>query len=635
MNENPTRQDAAQPETRPFKAEVRQVLDIVIHSLYTHREIFIRELVSNASDALEKMRHSALVEKDFIDRDAPHEIRITTDKENHTITITDTGIGMTRDELENNLGTIAKSGTREFLENLRETSQLTSELIGKFGVGFYSTFMAADEVRVQTRSFHPEARGWEWVSSGAGEYTIVEIPDLPRGTSIIASLKEESREYEDGSVVKGIIRKYSNFVPFPIFVDNERVNTVQAIWSKSASEVSDEEYREFFKFISNSPEDPLFRLHTTTDAPLQLSALLYVPAANIEQFGLFRQKPNVNLYSRKILIVQHAEELIPEYLRFIHGVVDSADLPLNISRETLQDNLVFRKVKKFLTRRVIRFLADEAKKDPKQYTAFWNAFGMFIKEGSVSDYENRTELAALLRFRSSEADADAYVSLDDYTSRMKEGQTAIYYLSGRSREDIERGPYISSFRKRGIEVFFLFEPIDDFVMTSLGEYQGRKLISADSADIELPPSPEGEKEEEPAVSEDEVRNFLDWIKETLGSAVSEVRRSKRVMDRPAIIVNPDDAMTTSMRRIMKASGRDMGFDAPKILEVNATHPFIERLEKLREGKADNEFLQSCVRQIYDNALAEAGLMEDPNTMVDRMYSIMDRALDAEEKRNAE
>jgi molecular chaperone HtpG len=576
------------------------------------------------------MRHESLVRQDYPDKDAPLEIRIDTDTENHTFTVTDTGIGMTREELETNLGTIAKSGTREFLENLQDKSQLTTELIGKFGVGFYSAFMVADEVRVRTRSVRPEARGYEWVSDGSGTYTITEMDGIPRGASVVVKLREDAREYENADTVKNTVRKYSNFVPFPIQVSGERVNTIQAIWTKSPSEVSDAEYNEFFKYISNQTENPLYRLHISSDAPMQFSAILYVPETNLERFGFFRQKPQVDLYSRKVLIVQHAEELMPEYLRFIHGVVDSADLPLNISRETLQDNLVFRKLKRFLTRRIIRFFADEAKRDPKQYTAFWNTFGLYIKEGSVSDYENRAEIASLLRFRSSAAEPEELVSLDTYATRMREGQNTIYYLSGRTREEIDRGPYISSFRKRGIEVLYLLDPIDDFVMTSLGEYQGKKLVSADSADIELPAAPEEEKKE-PPVPEKEMKNFLEWMKDTLGGAVTEVRSSKRDIDRPAIIVNPEEGMTTTMRRVLKASGQEYGSETAKILEVNPSHPLIVQIEKLREGKADKGFLQECVRQIYDNALSEAGLLEDPRNMVERVYALMERALRAEEK----
>ena len=619
--ENPGR-----PETRKFKAEVKQVLDIVIHSLYTHREIFIRELVSNASDALEKMRHEALIQKNYIDRDAPYEIRITADKDAHTLTVTDTGGGMTREELETNLGTIAQSGTREFLGRLEDPRVLDSELIGKFGVGFYSTFMAGEEVRVHTRSFRPAARGYEWVSDGGGEYAIGETGDLPRGTSVMVKLREDAREFENAETVKTIILKYSNFVSFPIFVNGDRVNTIQAIWLKSSPEVSEEEYRSFFTFLTNSEDGPLYRLHLSSDAPLQLSALLYVPSTNIERFGFFRQKPNVNLYSRKILIVQHAEDLMPEYLRFVAGVVDSADLPLNISRETLQDNLVFRKLKKFLTRRVIRLLADEAKKDPKQYGVFWDTFGLYMKEGAVSDFENRNDLAALLRFRSSAAKPDEFVSLDEYVGRMKENQNAIYYLSGRSREDIESGPYLSPIAKRGIEVLYLLDPIDDFVMTSLGEYQGKRMVSADAANIELPPAPFEKGGETEKVPSEEMQGFLSWMKDTLGETVSEVREATRAIDRPAIIVNPDNGVTTSMRRILKAAGREFGYEGAKVLEVNIAHPLILTLKTLRDGLFDKGFLQICVRQIFDNALAEAGLLENPRSMVERVYAIMERAL---------
>jgi TNF receptor-associated protein 1 len=627
-------QEKAEPEVRKFKAEVKQILDIVIHSLYTHREIFIRELISNASDALEKMGHEALVQKNYIDREVPYEIRIETDKNSHTVTVTDTGVGMTHAELEANLGTIARSGTKEFLENIADREQITPDLIGKFGVGFYSAFMAGEKVTVRTRSFRPNASGYEWTSDGTGEYTISEAEDLPRGTSVIVNLKEDAREYEDGNLVKNVIRKYSNFVSFPILVNGERVNTIQAIWLKSSSEVSENEYKEFFKFISNTEEEPLYRLHLTSDAPLQLSAILYVPSSNMERFGFYRLKPMINLYSRKILIVQHAEQLVPDYMRFITGVVDSADLTLNISRETLQDNLVFRKLKKFLDRRIIRFLDDESKKDPKKYITFWENFGIFIKEGVVSDHENQNDLSSLLRFRSS-AEKESYISLEEYIGRMKEGQNAIYYLNGRTDQEIERGPYISGFKKRGIEVLYLHDPIDDFMMASLGQYKGKRLISADSADIELPPVPEEEKEERPRLSSEEAGNFLSWMKDILGGAVAEVRESKRSFDRPAIVVNPEEGVTTTMRRIIKASGRDTGTGKAPILEINTGHPLILTLKKLREGKADKGFLITCVRQLYDNAMAEAGLLEDPSIMVDRVYSLMERALKGEEEKEKE
>ncbi len=614
------------PETKKFKAEVKQVLDIVINSLYTHREIFIRELISNASDALEKMRHEALTLDNYTDKDNDLEIRISCDKEAHEITITDTGIGMAHDELTNNLGTIARSGTREFIENLKDRDTLNADMIGKFGVGFYSAFMVATEVRVKTRSYRPNASGYEWVSDGSGEYTITKMDDLPRGTSITLSLKDDAREYEEEETVKNTIKKYSNFVSFPINVGEEKVNTVEAVWLKSPSEVADEDYTDFYKFIANAVDEPLSHLHMSADAPIQLSALLYLPAMNFEQFGLMKMKPSVSLYCRKVLIEQNTDKLLPEYMRFITGVVDSADLPLNISRETLQDNLVFRKMGKFLTKRVIRHLADLAKNDTDKYKTVWEHFGLFIKEGVGSDFENRNDLAKLLRFRSSRFDDDTPVSFDDYIERMGEEQKDIYYLNGRNREEIENGPYLKAFKEQGIEVLYLYEAADDFVLTSLNEFDGKKLVSADAADIDLPESESAEKKER-TISEEDVKNLGEWMKETIGERVTEVRESKRAIDRPAIIVNPDDTMTTTMRRVMKAAGRDYYAQGERILEIKPDHPLISRLKELRDGDADKGFLQSCVLQIFDNALAEAGLLDDPRDMVERVYDIMGKALD--------
>jgi len=617
-------------ETRAFKAEVKQVLDIVVHSLYTHREIFIRELISNASDALEKMRHESLIQKNLADKDIPLEIRIETDKKNNTFTITDTGVGMTRKELMDNLGTIARSGTRQFIEKSVENSEVDTNLIGKFGVGFYSSFMVAKEVQVKSRSFQPSAKGHEWKSEGVGDYTISESGNLTRGTAVVVCLKDDAREFEDEDIIKNTIKKYSNFVPFPVYVNGEKVNIVQAIWTKTSSEVSDSEYNEFFKFLSNSDDEPLYRLHISADAPMQFSALLYVPSQNLEQFGFMKLKPSINLYCKKILVQQHTEKLLPDYLRFVTGVVDSADLTLNISRETLQDNMVFRKLGKFLTKRFLRFLDEQASKDPKNYNEFWEKSGIFIKEGVTTDMENRKELSKLLRFRTSIADSEEYVSFADYIGRIKENQDAIYYHNGSSREEIENGPYMETFKKRDIEVIYLFEPFDDFVLTAIGEYEGKKLLSADSANLELPPDKTMETKEESAKFSKEAKNLTIWMKETLGDKVSEVRETKRIMDRPAIIVNPDERFTTSMRRVMQTSGRNFAIPEMKILEINPQHPLIITLTRLREGKSEKGFLQSCVEQIYDNALAESGFIEDPRSMVKRIYSIMERALKAEE-----
>jgi len=626
-----SRTGESRSETRAFKAEVRQVLDIVIHSLYTHPEIFIRELISNASDALEKMRHESLTQSARADKNAPLEINIVTDTEAHSLTIRDTGIGMTHDEVIANIGTVARSGTREFLEKIQEGNKVDTDLIGKFGVGFYSAFMAADKVHVATRSFKPSAKACVWESDGIGEYTIASAENIPRGTSVTVYLKEDTREFEDTDRIQEIIRRYSNFVPFPIFVNGERINTVQAVWTKMPSELSDEEYTGFYRYISGADDEPFYRLHLTADAPIQLSSILFVPPRNLEKFGFMKLKPGVNLYSRRILIQQHMEKLLPEYLRFITGVVDSEDIKLNISRETLQDDAVFRKLGSFLTKRVFRFLGEEAERDPARYSEFWNLFGMFLKEGVVSDFENRNELAKLLRFRSSASGPGEWASFDDYIGRMKEDQTAVYYISGGSRESIEHGPFFETFHSRGIEVLFLLEPVDDFVMTSLMEFNGKRLISADSADLGLPDG-DAPKDDTPAMDADKLVNLTAWMKDTLGDRVKDVRETKRVIDRPAILVNPDEGMTSTMRKIMKASGQDFPMPAGGILEIDPRHPIIASLARLRDGTTDKAFLQSCVEQIFDNALAESGIIEDPRTMIERINRLMERALTSEERK---
>ncbi|MFC1541696.1 molecular chaperone HtpG [Candidatus Latescibacterota bacterium] len=616
-------------ETRKFKAEVKQILDIVVNSLYTHREIFVRELISNSFDSLEKMRHKTLTNKKYTDKEAPLEITINTDKENHTITVTDTGVGMTHDELVDNLGTIARSGTLEYVKNIGNKVDMAKDMIGKFGVGFYSAFMVGTEVRVKTRSYDPTEKGYEWFSDGIGQYKITEVDNLPRGTSVTVKLKEDAYEYDNPENIKPIINKYSNFVSFPILIEGERVNTVQAIWLKSSSEVTDDEYKEFYKFLSNSEEDALLRLHLTSDAPIQLSSILYIPQTNFEKFGFMKLKPSVNLYCKKILLQQHTEKLIPEYMRFVTGVVDSADLTLNISRETIQDNLVFRKLGKFLTKRILRFLTDQAKNEKEKYATFWDSFNMFLKEGILSDFENRKELTGLLRFNSSKTGKDELVSLEDYIENSKDDSKTIYYLTGVSKEEIENGPYVETFKERNIEVLYLFDAIDDFIMTTLSKYEGHKLVSADSSDIALPETEDKKETETDEVATEVNKNFHSWVQEILGDKVSDVRESKRILNRPAIIVNPDAGITTSMRRVMKAAGKDMMGPGAQILEINHSHPLIKKIKELRAGKTDKGFLLSCVEQVYDNALTEAGLMENPRTMIERIYEIMDRALKEE------
>jgi len=618
-------------ETKEFQAEVKKLLDIVIHSLYTERDIFVRELISNGADALEKFRHQSLLEEEVFDSHIPLEINIDVDEENHTLTITDTGIGMSRDELETNLGTIAHSGSGAFLAELAEAAKKDVSLIGQFGVGFYSVFMAGKRVRVLSRSYQPEAEGYEWSSDGSGSYSLTPEKGLRRGTKIIVELKDDAHDFANEEKIKQIIKQYSNFVPFPIKVKGETVNTVQALWTRNKNEIKEEEYNEFYKFIGNAFDDPMFRLHFTADAPLAINALFFVPKENIERLGFGRMKSGVNLYCQKVLIEQHSENILPEWLRFLKGVVDSEDLPLNISRQALQDSALMVKLKQVLTRRFLKFLGEQATEDAAKYNEFFGEFGIYLKEGTTIDYAHREEIAKLLRFESSKAELGSLISLAEYVERMGEGQEEIYYINGPSRSAAESGPYVEAFRKRDIEIIYTLEPIDDFVMNHLGEFDGKKLVSADRADLDLSAIKTATTEEEaPAESSLEpevVESLTTWIKEALEGRVKEVIVSKRLVDSPAIIVNPDGYMTSTMERVMQAARLEKGEPLQELgnknLEINTGHPLIRQLSLLRG--TDEEFARKVIEQIFDNALIQAGLLVDPRKMVERSYSILERA----------
>lgn len=614
-----------QTETKEFKSEVKQLLDIVIHSLYTEKDIFLRELVSNSADALEKFRHQQLLDAEVFDKDAPLEINITFDEEAHTLTITDSGIGMTREELEENLGTIAHSGSKSFFTELAETAKKDINLIGQFGVGFYAAFMVADKVTVQSRSYLTESEGYQWESVADGSYTISPCPGLHRGTKITLELSEEAHDYAAEHEIKRIIKQYSNFVSFPIKVKGDEVNTIQAIWSKSKGDIDAEEYNEFYKFIANASDEPLCHLHFSADAPLAIKSLLYVPTENFEELGFGRMDPGVSLYCQKILIEQHSKEILPEWLRFLKGVIDSEDLPLNISRQALQDNALVAKINKIITGRFLKYLAELAKKEPETYAKIWKTFGIFLKEGATSDFMHREAIAKLLRFESSKSAAGQQIALSEYVERMGEEQKDIYYINGPSREAIEAGPYLEAFKKSDVEVLYTMEPIDDFVFSHLGEFDGKKLVSADRADLELPKEEEQTKEDnqEEALDSAVADSLIKWMKETLGDKVKEVIASHRLVNSPAIIVNPDGIFTSSMERIMNATNQEHQISS-KNMEINTSHPLIKNLATMRTK--DESFASHVVEQLHDNAMIQAGLMVEPRTMVERSYEIMQRAL---------
>lgn len=612
---------AKTPEKHEFQAEVKQLLDIVIHSLYTNKEIFVRELVSNASDALEKLRHLQITEKNIFDDKLDLEINLTTDDKANTLTIQDFGIGMSHDELVQNLGTIAHSGSKQFLKALKKGGEQNSNLIGQFGVGFYSAFMVAKEVKVYSHSWKTDDQGHVWTSDGSGAYEVEPVDDQRRGTKIVISLDDENKNFATGDNIKRIIKEYSSFVQFPVNVNGERVNTQEAIWLKNKSEISDEDYTEFYKFACKAFDEPMLRLHFNADAPLAINALLFTPSTNVEAMGFTRAEPEVALYCRKILIDAEPKGLFPEWLRFLKGVVDSADLPLNISRETMQDSALVHKLNSVLTKRFLKLLEEEAKKRPENFEKFWETFGLFIKEGVTSDFTHKDQLTKLLRFESSLTEKGKLTNLADYVSRMKEEQKEIYYLQGTSRESIENGPYLEAFKARNIEVLFLYLPIDEFVMNHVREFKEKTLVSADQDEIELEnitPEDAGE-----ALEKDEAEKLCGWLKETLGERVESVKASERLVGSPAMSSNSDKFMTASMRRMMKQMNPDAPeMEAKVVLHINPRHGLIKNLATLRDGNPD--LAKSIAEQVFDNTLVEAGILEDPKKMLGRVYGLLEK-----------
>ena len=618
------------PERHEFQAEVKQVLDIVVHSLYTDKEIFVRELVSNASDATEKLRHTQITEKDIFDADLDLEIQVSADEEAGTITIKDFGIGMTHDELIENLGTIAHSGSKAFLNALKEGGERNDNLIGQFGVGFYSVFMVADSVKVYTRSWQADGQSLCWSSDGSGSYEIEETDDERRGTRIVISLKEEYKDFAKKDRIEEIIKKYSAFVQFPVKVDGEALNTIGAIWLKNKNDITEEEYKEFYKFQAKAFDDPRFWLHFAADAPLEINALLFAPTENMEGFGFGRMEPGVALYCRKVLIDNEPKNLLPDWLRFVRGVVDSADLPLNISRESMQDSSLIQKLNKVITKRFLKTLEEKAKKEPAVYDDFWQSFGLFLKEGVTTDFTHRDQLLKLLRYESSYTEEGSTSSLADYLSRAPEGQKEIYYLSGASRQAIETGPYFEAFKARNIEVLYLYEPIDEFVMNHARAFDEKNFVSADSDGIDLDAiAPETDTDKEEALSADATEGLCTFIKNKLGDNVSEVSASERLVGSPAMIINGDKMMTAQMRKMMKAMQQQQGGDAaamggepPVKLQINPRHPLVKNLAALH---GSDEALASLIsEQLLDNARVAAGLLEDPSAMIQRNYKILEQ-----------
>ena len=611
----------SKPESHHFQAEIQQLLDIVIHSLYTDKEIFVRELISNSADACEKLRFNQSSGRAIHQSDVSPSIAVTTDDKAGTITIADTGLGMTHGELVENLGTIAHSGTKAFLKQLAEDKKPDVGLIGQFGVGFYSAFMVARRVTVLSRSFAPEEQGWQWTSEGGGGYELAPAADLPRGTKVTLELKDDAKEFAQAGTAERIIQRYSSFVPFPIELNGKRLNMVQAIWARSKNEIKEEEYNEFYTFVGHDHDKPLFRLHFTADAPLAIQSLLFVPQRNFESMGMGRIDSEANLYCRKVLIQAKAKGLFPEWLRFLKGVVDSEDLPLNISRETMQDTSLMQKLNKVLTGRFLKFLDEQSEKEAEAYEKFYAEYQRFLKEGVVTDFTHKEALGKLLRYESSALDKGKFTSLADYVKRLAAEQKEIYCLLTPNRAAAESSPYFEVFRERKWEVLFLYDPWDEFVMDHLHTFDGTPLRLAEKAELNL-----SETKKEGALSEVAGKSLTQWLKETLGDKVGEVRVSQRLVESPAVVVDADKFMTASMRRIMKAVKKD-GEEAAPVkhdLEINPAHPILSRLEAMRQK--DTALAASVAEQILDNARVAAGLLEDPRAMLTRLNQLLERVL---------
>ena len=622
-----------QKETLGFQTEVKQLLHLMIHSLYSNKEIFLRELISNASDAADKLRFEALAKPELLEGGDPLKIRVSFDKEAKTVTLEDNGIGMSRDDVIAHLGTIAKSGTADFMKNLSGDQKKDSTLIGQFGVGFYSAFIVADQVEVFTRRAGlPASEGVHWASKGEGEFEVATVEKADRGTRIVLHLKSGEDEFADGWRLRNIIKKYSDHIALPIELPKEQhgeeaaaeqewetVNRASALWTRPRTEVKDEEYQEFYKHVSHDFENPLSWSHNKVEGKLEYSSLLYVPAR--APFDLYqREAPRgLKLYVQRVFIMDQADEFLPLYLRFIKGVVDSNDLSLNVSREILQKDPIIDSMKSALTKRVLDMLEKLAKNEPEQYQGFWKNFGQVIKEGPAEDFANKEKIAGLLRFAStSDTSGEQTVALADYLGRMKEGQDKIYFLTGESYAQVKNSPHLEVFRKKGIEVLLLTDRIDEWLMSYLTEFDGKSFVDVARGDLDLGKldSEEDKKAQEEVAKSKE--GLLERLKAALGEHVSEVRVSHRLTDSPAILAIGEQDLGLQMRQILEASGQKVP-DSKPIFEINPAHPLIEKLD----AEQSEDRFGDLSHILFDQAALAAGdSLKDPAAYVQRLNKLL-------------
>ncbi|MAE32081.1 MAG: molecular chaperone HtpG [Verrucomicrobiales bacterium] len=620
-------------EKKEFKTEVQQLLDLVIHSLYSNKDIFLRELISNSSDAIDRLRFKALSDKDLIKDDPEFRIKLFVDNEAKTLRIEDNGIGMTRDELETNIGTIARSGTRQFMEELKKGKTADNpELIGQFGVGFYSAFMVADKVTLKTRPAGSD-ESWTWESSGDGSYELSDGGRDKRGTEITLHLNEENRDYIVEFRLRQIVKKYSDFVEYPVVMDitrddtplddegkpkegaekkvtitEETLNSMKAIWMRPKSEVKKEEYSEFYKHVSHDYTDPLKTIHYSAEGKIEFKALLYLPAK--APFDMFQQegtKHGIHLYVKRIFIMDNCEALLPRYLRFVKGVVESNDLPLNVSREILQEDAIIKQIEKSVTTKILSELKTMMKKSEEDYLSFYREFGKVLKEGIEVDQANKDKIKELLLFESSKTEPGKYVSLKEYTERMVLDQKEIYYITGTSRAAVENSPHLEVFKKKEIEVLFMIEPVDEFILAGFGEYDGKKLKSIAQGDIDL-----GSEEEKKLADEQKkevsgkYKKLIKKVQDSLKEDVKEVRLSDRLTDSASCLVTDEGDMNPQMERIFAAMNQPVP-ETKRILELNPSHPVIETMNELFTANKKDPKIADYSELLYDQALLTEGI----------------------------
>ncbi|PJG85179.1 molecular chaperone HtpG [Conservatibacter flavescens] len=621
-------------ETRGFQSEVKQLLQLMIHSLYSNKEIFLRELISNASDAADKLRFKALSAPELYEGDGDLKVRISFDEKKGTLTISDNGIGMNREQVIDHLGTIAKSGTKEFLSALGADQAKDSQLIGQFGVGFYSAFIVADKVSVKSRAAGDGAdKGVLWESAGEGDYTVADIEKKDRGTEITLHLREDEKEFLNDWRLRDIISKYSDHIGLPVEIlakeyDDEgketgvkweKINKAQALWTRSKGEISDEEYKEFYKHLSHDFADPLLWAHNKVEGNQEYTSLLYVPSK--APWDLFNRehKHGLKLYVQRVFIMDDAEQFMPNYLRFMRGLIDSNDLPLNVSREILQDNKVTAALRKALTKRSLQMLEKLAKDDEEKYQSFWQQFGLVLKEGPAEDFANKEAIAKLLRFASTHNDSNVQnVSLEDYVSRMKEGQKAIYYITADSYIAAKNSPHLELFNKKGIEVLLLSDRIDEWMLSYLTEFDGKALQTISKADLDLGDLADKEQEESQKEQDKAFASFVERVKTLLGERVKDVRLTHRLTDTPAVVSTDNDQMTTQMAKLFAAAGQPVP-EVKYTFELNPEHQMVQKVADLADEAEFADWIELLLEQAM---LAERGALENPIAFIKRVNKLL-------------